>query len=163
MTTTTTTTGITYYEVVWGDDEADRQTYADNGDGSFISTTAKRRANSTFLNLSRNGVPCGFWTNGTLTAGRNVTDGPDTPPVFTDDEPTPAAAGPAPVEHKTRTVLNADRGERYITKSNGACGRWARNDDSVALCACGWKWHADSRTEARSAARTHRIQMAVAG
>jgi hypothetical protein len=160
MTTTTTTTGITYHEVVWGDDEADRQTYADYGDGSYISRTAKQRATSTFLNLIRNGVPCGFWTNGTLTAGRNVTDGPDTPPVFTDDESAPAADS-APAEHKTRTVLNAGRSERYITKSNGSCGRWVKNDDSVALCTCGWKWHAGTRSEARAAARDHRTQMAV--
>ena len=156
--TTSTATQVTYYEVVWGDDEADRQTYADYGDGSFISTTADARATSTFLNLIRNGVPCGFWTNGTLTAGKNVTGGPDTPPVFADDDE--PAITPT-VEHKTRTVLDAHQGERYVTKSNGSCGRYVRSDTSAALCSCGWKYHAGSREEARGAARSHRASVAA--
>lgn len=153
----TTTTEVTYYEVVWGDDEADRQTYADHGDGSYISRTAEHRATSTFLNLIRNGVACGFWTNGNLTAGRNMTDGPDTPPVFADAEPVEAAS----VEHKTRTVLDAYQTERYVTKSNGSCGRYVRSDTSVALCSCGWQKHAGSRAEAREMARAHRTNPAT--
>lgn len=152
------TPGVTYYEVVWGDDEADRQTYADHGDGSFISRTADQRATSAFLNLVRNGVDCGFWTNGTLTAGHNVTGGPDSPPAFA-DEPAPVAE-PAPVVHKTRTVLDAHQTERYKTKSNGSCGRYVRSDISTALCSCGWKYYAGSRAEARAAARAHRLPAA---
>lgn len=147
--TQSTTTEVNHYEVVWGDGEEDRQTYTDHGDGSFISSTADRRATSTFLNLIRDGVACGFWTNGTLVAGRNMTDGPDTPPVFADVEST---------EHKTRTILDAYQNERYVTKSNGSGGRFVHSDTSTASCSCGWKYNAGSRAEARAVARTHRLQ-----
>jgi hypothetical protein len=165
---TATATEVIYHEVVWGDDEADRQTYADYGDDSFLSATAEQRATSAYLHLIRNGVACGFWTNGALVAGRNVTGGPDRRPAFLDDpqmyaewaagnlndDGTPKA-GPI-VEHKTRTVLSAYQTERYKTKSNGSCGRHVRSENSVALCSCGWTQHTDSRAEARSAARAHR-------
>jgi len=150
----TATTKTIYYTVVWGDDEADRVSYADYGDGSIISTTAKARANSCYLNLVRNGVACGFWEAGNLTAGQNLTGGPGHAPALPDDEPTA-------VEHKTLTTLDAHQNERYVTKSNGSCGRYVRGDTSVAMCSCGWKYHAGSRTEARGAARVHRSENAT--
>lgn len=152
------TTEATYHEVVWGDDEADRQTFVDYGDGSFISDTAEARATSFFLGLIRQGVTCGFWTNGRLVAGRNATDGPDVPPTFATEPEIVTASSP---KHETRTVLDAYQDERYVTKSNGSCGRWVRSDTSVALCTCGWEWHATTRTEARSAARGHRLEAAA--
>ena len=170
--TATTTAQVTYFEVVWGDDEADRIVYADEHDGTFISETADVRAARKFLELSKHGVRCGFFVNGHLTAGENVTEGPDCRPAFLDDPGLYArwVAGelnadgtekaPPAVEHKTRTVLNAYRGERYVTKSNGSCGRWVNNDDSTALCTCGWKYHAATRSEARGAARLHRQELA---
>lgn len=170
MAQATTTTEVTYYSVVWGDDEADRITYTDHGDGSFISRTAEARANSTFLRLIRDGVACGFWTNGTLVAGQNLTGGPDQRPAVLDDpelyakwvagevndDGTPKTA--APVQHKTRTVMDAYQDERYVTKSNGSCGRYVKSDTSVALCTCGWKYHAGTRDEARAQARVHRLE-----
>lgn len=64
------------------------------------------------------------------------------------------------VEHKTRTVMAADRGERYVTKSNGSAGRWVRNGDAWALCSCGWKAAGADRAEARMRARAHRAENA---
>lgn len=63
---------------------------------------------------------------------------------------------PATFTHVTRTVPHHGRQERYVTKSNGSCGRWVRGDDSVALCTCGWKTYGSTRTEVRAAARLHR-------
>lgn len=169
MTSTAIETTITYYEVVWGDDEADRITYADEHDGTFISETADVRATRKFLELSKHGVRCGFFVDGNLTAGENVTDGPDRRPAFLDDPELYSrwVAGElnddgspkvAPVmEHKTRTILDAYQSERYVTKSNGSCGRFVRGDTSAALCSCGWKWQAATRAEARMAARAHRV------
>jgi hypothetical protein len=73
--------------------------------------------------------------------------------------PLPPSGGgliPATFTHLTRTVQAASRHERYRTKSNGSAGRWVMTDDSVALCTCGWKAHADTRDEARWRARSHR-------
>jgi hypothetical protein len=171
---TMTAVEVTYFEVVWGDDEADRIVYADEHDGTFISETAEVRATSKFLELSKHGVRCGFFVNGNLTAGENVTYGPDQRPAVLDDPDLYArwVAGElnddgSPkvtpvVEHKTRTVLDAHQSERYVTKSNGSCGRFVRSDTSVALCSCGWKRHAGTREEARSAARAHRSAVALA-
>lgn len=174
MTTTTTSTEVTYFEVIWGDDEADRIVYTDERDGTFISETAEVCATRKFLELSKYGVRCGFFVNGNLTAGENVTDGPDRRPAFLDDpelyalwvagklnEDGSPKAAPV-VEHKTRTVPDAYQSERYVTKSNGSCGRFVRGDTSTALCSCGWKWHAGTRTEARAAARAHRSTVALA-
>lgn len=174
MSATITATEVTYFEVIWGDDEADRIVYADERDGTFLSETAEVRATRKFLELSKNGVQCGFWVNGALTAGQNVGEGPDRRPAFLDDpemyaqwvagelneDGSPKAA--ATLEHKTRTVLDAHQSERYVTKSNGSCGRYATSDTSVALCSCGWKWQAGSRTEARAMARGHRQMAEVA-
>jgi hypothetical protein len=63
---------------------------------------------------------------------------------------------PATFTHLTRTVHAANRAERYRTKSNGSCGRWVRDDDSIALCVCGWKTYTGTRAEAQTAARRHR-------
>ncbi len=68
---------------------------------------------------------------------------------------------PATFTHITRTVLAADRGERYRSNSNGSCGRWVRNEDAVALCTCGWKSYAANRAEARSSAAAHRAAVAA--
>lgn len=167
-------TQVTNYEVVWGDDEQDRILYEDTHDGSFLSESAEVRATRKFLELSKYGVRCGFFVNGNLTAGENVTDGPDQRPAFLDDPELYAlwVAGKlnddgspkvAPVvEHKTRTVLDAYQQERYVTKSNGSCGRFVRGDTSTALCSCGWKWNAGTREEARAAARGHRRQAPAA-
>jgi hypothetical protein len=171
---TTTITEITYFEVVWGDDEADRIVYADEHDGTFLSKTADVRAARKFLELSKLGVRCGLFINGSLECGDNATGGPDRRPAFLDDpklyalwvsgelndDGSPKAA--PIVEHKTRTVLDAHREERYVTKSNGSRGRYVRSDTSVALCTCGWKWHAGTREEARAAARAHRTTVALA-
>lgn len=160
------------YEVVWGEDERDRTLYQDTRDGSFLSTTAEVDATRKYLELVTLGAECGLFIDGALNCGSNVSGGPDQRPAFLDDptlyarwvagelndDGTPKAA--PPVEHKTRTVLNACRGERYVTKSNGSCGRWVANDDSTALCTCGWKWNAATRDEARVAARGHRRETA---
>lgn len=73
MTTTNRTQARTYYVVTFGPDEADRQTYIDHHDGSFVSKTAEGRATSFFLSLVRAGTRCGFWTDGNLTAGVDTT------------------------------------------------------------------------------------------
>jgi hypothetical protein len=66
---------------------------------------------------------------------------------------------PAATAHVTRTVSGGgNQRERYKTKSNGACGRWVRSDDSIALCTCGWKRWASSRAEAQASARAHRTE-----
>lgn len=67
--TTTTDTQVTYYEVVFGPEEHERQLYPDYGDGSFISRTADARAASFFLSMVKAGVRVGFYTNGKLVAG----------------------------------------------------------------------------------------------
>lgn len=75
--------------------------------------------------------------------------------------PAPAAGGWGAIlaAHVTRTVPHSGpqrESERYVTKSNGSCGRWVRGDDSVALCTCGWKKYRTTRAEAQAAARWHR-------
>lgn len=71
-------------------------------------------------------------------------------------EPLTAEVFPAPFTHVTRTVPHAGtQRERYVTKSNGSCGRYVWSDDSVALCTCGWTRHTSTRDEARAAARYH--------
>lgn len=166
-------TQATNYEVIWGEDERDRIPYEDSHDGSSISDTAKMRATRKFFELSKLGVKCGLFINGVLDCGQNVSGGPDQRPAFLDDPKLHAlwAAGElnndgspkvAPVvEHKTHTVMDAHQDERYVTKSNGSCGRFVRSDTSVALCTCGWKRHSGTRAEARAAARWHRQEKAA--
>lgn len=66
---TTTTNEITYHEVVFGPNEADRALYPDYGDESFISRTADARATSKFLELVTARVRVGLFCNGVLVAG----------------------------------------------------------------------------------------------
>ena len=65
----TTTQTATRYEVVFGADEADRQTYIDHHDGSYISASAHARATSAYVQLATNGIACGFFVDGVLTNG----------------------------------------------------------------------------------------------
>lgn len=68
-------TGIAHrYEVVFGSDERDRQTYRDHGDGSPTSQQAESAAARALLGLIAQGVPCGLWVDGTLTAGVEISD-----------------------------------------------------------------------------------------
>lgn len=168
-------TKVTHYEVVWGDDEADRIVYTDEHDGTFLSSTAEHRATRKFLEIMGNGVDCGLFVNGALDCGKNVTDGPDRRPAALDDPELYArwVAGEVDehgkllgaqdaavvVEHKTRTVLDSYQSEIYKTKSNGSGGRWKSSEASTALCACGWRWNAGARSEARMAARSHRSEV----
>ncbi|MGX6604798.1 hypothetical protein ACWKSP_22120 [Micromonosporaceae bacterium Da 78-11] len=166
--TTMTATQVTYHEVIWGDDEEDRMAYVDHHDGSFLSSVAAVDAHRQFLSMQRQGrrVILSVAGQAELAASMSAHKLPyyiadlDLRARWFAGEDFPAQPQVVAVEHKTRTVLNAFRGERYVTKSNGSCGRWVDNDDSVALCSCGWKWHAGSRAEARGAARVHRQEAA---
>lgn len=73
MTTHTTTEPI-YYEVVWGIEYNERQTYANTGDGSFLSETAEHRATGAWLNLNRQHVKAGFFINGVHDAGHDFAE-----------------------------------------------------------------------------------------
>lgn len=74
-------------------------------------------------------------------------------------QPTGGDVEAATFAHVTSTVPDAaNQGEQYRAKSNGSCGRWVRTDESVARCTCGWRSYADTRNEARAAARAHRAQ-----
>lgn len=68
MTTNNTPEPI-YYEVLTGIEHNQRQTYVDNGDGSFLSTDAEARATRAWLALIRQGVRAGFFINGEHKAG----------------------------------------------------------------------------------------------
>ena len=65
----TATQTVTRYEVVFGADEADRQTYIDHHDGSYISSSAESRATSAYVQLVKNGIACGFFVDGVLKNG----------------------------------------------------------------------------------------------
>lgn len=69
----TATQTATRYEVVFGIDEADRQTYIDRHDGSYISSSAQARATSAYVQLVTNDIACGFFVNGVLTNGIDPT------------------------------------------------------------------------------------------
>jgi hypothetical protein len=69
----TATQTVTRYEVVFGADEADRQTYIDYHDGSFISSSAQARATSAYVQLVTNGSACGFFVDGVLKNGIDPT------------------------------------------------------------------------------------------
>ena len=135
MTTITVACEAHHYEVIFGSGERDRQTYADYGDGSFLSSRAEQMATSCYLQMIGASVRCGFWADGVLTAGADTTDEPE-------DEP---------VEHKTRTFL-IDPGLRLNWRT---CQR-VRQQESMAECTCGWSACLDNREMARGAAREHR-------
>jgi hypothetical protein len=93
--------------------------------------------------------PDGTWCRGRLT------DQYDKPARW-QTVPTPEPI-PATFTHVTRTVVDShNRHERYRTKSNGSCGRWVRSDESIAICACGWRSYGSTRAEAQAAGRAHR-------
>lgn len=144
MTTTSVQATPTYYEVAFGPDEADRQTYIDYGDGSFISRTAEVRAASFFLQLASARRSCGFWVNGQLAGGEDLN-------VY-DDPP-----APSPVAHKTRTFqLNHELMLNWRTLR-----KQYADTLSKAACACGWSEYGEDRTDARRRARAHREGVAA--
>jgi len=59
--------------------------------------------------------------------------------------------------HRTRT-FEVDNGERYITKSNGSCGRYRREFHTVWVCSCGNGGFGEDRdrASAQQRARLHR-------
>lgn len=139
MTTTAATLAEpTYYEVVWGCDENDRTVRIDYHDGSPLSRNAEAHAALVFFNW--NG-PVGLFRDGELIAGERHECEKCVPPV----------------EHKTLTAERAE-GERYVTRSNGSCGRWVRDVTTIWQCTCGSGGFGrnNDRADARAAARRHR-------
>lgn len=134
----------TCYEAVFGTDEADRQTYIDNHDGSFLSSSAHARATSAYVQLITSGVACGFFVNGVLKNGI---------------DPAAELAEPCEpdTEHKTRTSEGS-------VATTGGFKHYALDGHEVetygwiaqAFCSCGWSTVADDRTGARRAAKYHR-------
>jgi len=146
----TTTQTATRYEVVFGTDEADRQTYIDHHDGSYISASAHARATSAYVQLVTNGVACGFFVDGVLKNGIDPTAD-----MAESEEPA--------VEHKTRTT------EGSVATTGGfkhyaLDGREVENYGWIAqaFCTCGWSTVADDRTGARRAAKYHRTHPTAA-
>lgn len=145
MAATQTTT---YYEVVFGADEADRQTYADHHDGSFLSSSAHARATSAYVQLVTNGIACGFFVDGALKNG-------------TDLNAESAEPCDSVIEHKTRTTEGS-------VATIGGFKHYALDGHEVetygwiaqAFCTCGWSTVADDRAGARRAAKHHRTDSA---
>lgn len=144
----TTTQTATCYEVVFGADEADRQTYINHHDGSYISASAHARATSAYVQLVAEGIACGFFVDGVL---KNGTD--PASEMAGSDEPA--------VEHKTSTTEGS-------VVTTGGFKRYALDGHEVetygwiaqAFCTCGWSTVADDRTGARRAAKYHRTSIA---
>lgn len=134
----TGTARATYFEVAWGIEANERQTYVDNGDGSFLSADARNRATRAWLNLVKRGVKAGFFVNGQHKAGHD----------FAEEW---AAVEATRIEHRTRTFLD-DHG----THMNWCKVQIVGNRQAWAVCTCGWKTFRDNRDLARRAARCHR-------
>lgn len=132
----------TYYEVAWGIEANERQTYIDNGDGSLLSVDAGARATRAWLNLVKEGVKAGFFVNGQHEAGHDF--GEEWASVTAEDAATS-------VEHKTSTFLYSHGSHMNWRKVQIAGDRHA-----WAVCVCGWKTLHDNRDLARRAARRHR-------
>lgn len=64
----------TYYEVLWGIEDRDRQIYIDYGDGSWISQDARHRADRCLLELLTAGVKAGLFVNGEHKGGHDFTE-----------------------------------------------------------------------------------------
>jgi len=60
---------VVNYEIVWGDDESDRILYADSGDGSWLSTDARVRADRKYFELCEAGASVGYYVDGALRYG----------------------------------------------------------------------------------------------
>ena len=110
----------TYYEVVWGCGEHERTARVDYHDGSAVSRDAEMLATRVFISMAP-GVVAGFYVAGELKAGTAHTCKQCDPPA---------------VEHLTRTYQRLV-GERYVTKSNGSCGRWRKEYETTWVCSCG--------------------------
>jgi hypothetical protein len=134
---TTTHTEPTYYGVVTGPYEEDRQVYADYGDGSYISTHAEQMATREFLRLSGLGVRCGIWRGPELLGGEDM--------IFAGGLGAPA------VEHKTRTWQPRPETGHFDKR-----GRPMHDRSGWALCTCGWVAAGHDRVAARKLARAHR-------
>jgi hypothetical protein len=135
---TSTITGRINYEVVWGQDEADRILYVDYGDGTWLSRDAETRAVRKLLELSTAGVDAGLYENGVWTGGAKIS--PERPPTV----------------HKTRCI--------EVSIPIAGTGRMAWNGATVedygwlaqAFCTCGWSTNADDIASVRRVARSHR-------
>lgn len=148
MTATITRTEPVYWGVVTSPDEADRQVYADYGDGSYISTHAEQMATREYLRLVTLGVRCGIWRGPALVTGEDM--------IFADKPEDEEPEVPA-VEHKTRTFPFAPGREVKMSKRGMAA---IHDKSAMAVCTCGWKVVWDNRDLARSAARAHREEAA---
>lgn len=73
MTTTAVTTR-TYYEVLWGIEDRDRQIYINHGDGSWISQDAQHRADRCLRELHTAGVKAGLFVNGEHKGGHDFAE-----------------------------------------------------------------------------------------
>ena len=128
------------YEVVWGCGERERTARVDYRDGSAISSGAEMRATKVFLDMMACGGPVGFYVNGELQSGSQPTCDECTTPV---------------IEHSTRTYQRRI-GERYITKSNGSCGRWRPEYETTWVCSCGNGGFGHDRDDAHHRRRSDR-------
>lgn len=68
----TTTTARINYEIVWGSDESDRILYVDHGTGDWLDLDAQHRADRKYLELCRYGMTVGYYVNGVLRYGVEV-------------------------------------------------------------------------------------------
>lgn len=154
MTATHITAEPTYYEVSWGIQEHEHQTYIDNGDKSFLSADAEARATRAWLDLTKQGIKAGLFVNGAHKAGHDFADewaSWDVEANRLNKEWDEYVLALAPVEHKTRTFLHT-----YETHLNWRKVQIVGDPTAWAVCSCGWKVLRDNRDLARRAAREHR-------
>jgi hypothetical protein len=140
--TTTIAAEPVRYGVSWGIEEHERQTYTDNGDGSFLSVDAEARANRAWFDLIKQGVRVGFFVDGVHKAGDDFAE------KWAAAE---AAQVAVPVKHKTRTFLYS-----HETHLNWRKVQTVGDPFAWAACDCGWKVLRDNRGLARRAAHEHR-------
>lgn len=131
----------TYYEVAWGIEENERQTWINPGDGSGAGDHAQALAYRTLVELHKNGRKAGLFVNGAHKDGHD----------FADEWARAEAEDAAADHHETVTFLN-DPGSRLNWRKVQIVGiplAWAK-------CSCGWQVLRDNRALARSAAKRHR-------
>lgn len=133
----------TYYEVTWGIEENEMQTWIDHGDGSGAGDHARALAYRTLVDLHKNGRRAGLFVNGIHVEGYD----------FAEEWARAEADDAAAQTHVTTTFLD-DHGTRLNWRKVQRVGislAWAS-------CSCGWKVLRDNRALARSAAKLHREQ-----
>lgn len=138
------TTEVTYYQVAWGIEETEQQTWIDPGDGSGVGEHAYALACRVLVELHKNGRKAGLFVNGEHRAGHD----------FAEEWAAAEARDAAAIEHMTTTFLD-DHGTRLNWRKVQRVGiplAWAS-------CSCGWKVLRDNRTMARHAARLHRQEL----